>query len=320
MTPKRFVLLVVGVGILAVLYVAISHILGGTFNTARNMALSSAAPVTPELGALPSDSYQGTNSYSAPTSTDMPIVPPIGNTPPAGNAQIVKSGNLSLTVNNVDDAVTQIQKIRDEVGGQEGGANFYNSPSGTKSGTITIWVPSDQFDASMAAIKKVATKVNSESTNVEDVSAQVVDIDARLKNLQATEAQYLDLMKQSGSISDILSVEKELSATRQQIEELQGQQDYLARQVALSSIRVNLSEEISPATVTNTWRPLTVAKTAFSQMITGLTDFADMLIAFVIALPVLILNIGFWVFVAWIVYRIGRFVYRRMTRDHASPV
>ncbi len=232
--------------------------------------------------------------------------------PPAGVSKIVKTGNLTLLVSNVEEAAAQITAIRTQTGGQPGNATFNEYRPGVKSGDITIWVPSDRFDEAMAATKKLALRVENESVRADDVSAQFVDLTARLKNLRAAEAQYVEIMKRSGKISDVLDVMRELNNTRSQIEQLQGQLDYLSHQVALSSIHVNLTQEAVPSTVTNEWRPLTVIKAAMKSSLNDLTNFVDMLLVFLIKLPILLLNIGFWIFIFWALWKVSQYAYRRL--------
>lgn len=245
--------------------------------------------------------------------TDYAPVPAITPTAPAGVSKIVKNGDLALLVNNVDETALKITQIRVSLLGQQGNESFSQYVSGGRRGDITLWVPSEKFDEAMLAIKKLALRVENESVNVQDVSAQYTDLASRLKNLKASEQQYLVILKQSGKISDVLEVTRALNDTRAQIEQSQGQMDYLSRQVALSSIHVSLSEEANAGQVTNEWRPLSVFKTALKGTLTDLTQAVDMFIIVLVKLPVLLLTLGFWALIIWLSYRVGRALYRRIS-------
>ena len=67
----------------------------------------------------------------------------------------------------------------------------------------------------------------SESTTGQDVTEQYTDLDSQLRNLEASEAQLLELMKQAGTVEEILKVQQELTNTRGQIEQIKGQMQYL---------------------------------------------------------------------------------------------
>ncbi len=262
--------------------------------------------------SVAANEYDG-ESY-APTSLPIP-----SSEAPAGVSKIVKTGNLSLLVKSVDTAALAITQLRISLLGQPGNESYAEYGAGGKRGDITIWVPSDKFDEAMVAIKKLALRVDNESVNVQDVSAQYVDLQSRLKNLKASEAQYQDIMKRSGKISEVLEVTRALNDTRAQIEQTQGQMDYLSRQVALSSIHISLTQEAIPGeVVSNEWRPLSVVKAAFRSTLTDLTQSINLFLVLLVRLPVLIVNLGFWALIIWGAYRLGKFTHRRMTASSST--
>lgn len=321
-TPKNIFLAVVGFILFAFVYIVTAGMMGQS----QSMGLSGATTVSAPSFAIAMDASGGyapralsnkmaiSVGESAPMYNDGMMPSPLPANAPAGVSKIVKNGNLTLLVKNVDDATLAINNLRTTLMGQPGNASFSEYGNGGKQGDITIWVPSDKFDEAMLAIKKLALRVENERVSVEDVSAQYVDLQSRLKNLKASEEQYLIILKQSGKISDVLAVTQQLNQTRAEIEQTQGQMDYLSRQVALSSIHISLTQEAVPGSVVaNEWRPMTVAKAAFKHTLTGLTDAVDTFLIILISLPVLLLNLGFWLGIAWACYRVGRFVYGRVS-------
>jgi hypothetical protein len=89
-------------------------------------------------------------------------------------------------------------------------------------------------------------KLLSEDTGSYEVTMQLVDLEARLKNLRASEAAYLSLMKRAVSVSDIVAVQAELSIVQGDIESFDAQRAALADQVAMANVSVTLSEPASP--------------------------------------------------------------------------
>ncbi|MCY7286007.1 MAG: DUF4349 domain-containing protein, partial [Cyanobacteria bacterium CAN_BIN43] len=100
-----------------------------------------------------------------------------------------------------------------------------------------------------------------QSITAEDVSTQLVDSQARLKNLRKTETTLLEIMGRSGGVSDVLKVAQELSNVRNQVEQITAQLTALQNQVAYSSIQLNLvevsvsgrSQPAVGAQLNNTW-------------------------------------------------------------------
>jgi hypothetical protein len=83
---------------------------------------------------------------------------------------------------------------------------------------------------------------------------------------------------------------------------------------------MSLKEEASPAIAGSGWRPLTVLKSAAKDTLNDLTDFIDTLIVFIVKLPSLLLNIASWVFVLWILWKIGLVVCRKLYRIFSSAL
>ncbi len=241
------------------------------------------------------------------------IMPPIagGNAAPTPTPMIIKNADLTLLVEDVDASAKTIDQIRIEFGGQVGSVSI-NDYYSTRRGDITLWVPSAQLDSVIARIKSVALRVTSEHVSASDVSAQFVDLEARLRNQVATEAQYVQILKRSGTIADVLSVQRELSQTREVIEQLQGQLNYLSRQVALSSIHLTLTQEVSSAVSLDEWRPLAVMKSAFHSTLRDLTGFADFVLTLLVRLPVFLLEIAFWGGLVYALWRLSTKVYRHL--------
>jgi len=96
----------------------------------------------------------------------------------------------------VDDVRDTIDKITGLAQNQQG--YVVNSSSWKEGervvGQITIRVPSADFDYAMSILRSMAVEVNSETTSAQDVTEEYVDLEATLRNLEATEAQLLKLM------------------------------------------------------------------------------------------------------------------------------
>ncbi len=314
MTPKRAVLFVFLLLATFIFGVSIWGIIGyNQHSLGLSGSISEGMPAM-YAGSAPSDvegsakmAYVGGRQMNE----DMAMPAPQGSGVPEAQSMIIKSAELTLKVEDVDVSAKQIDAIRRELGGQVGNSSvsdYYN----TRQGDITLWIPSDKFDRALESIKKVALRVTNERITSSDVSAQFVDLEARLRNLHSTEAQYLEIMKRSGTISDILQVTNVLSQTRQSIEQLQGQKNHLARQVAMSSMHITLTQEIASVVTKNEWRPLSVFKNSARETLRDLTRFVDQLIVFLVNLPLFLLKIAFFGVLFYALFRLAQMLYRHL--------
>lgn len=220
--------------------------------------------------------------------------------------QITKTGNLSILVTTAEDTAQNIQAIAESVAGYVSDSYLYEVTTGVKAGAITIRVPADKFEQTWSRIKDLALKVESENVNVNDVTDQFVDLEARLKNLGAQEDQYLDILKKATAVEDVLKVTNQLNQVRQQIDSWEGQLKYLNSQIDLSTITVNLTAEKEVLVFGLHWRPLTVIKQAVRSLLTGLVHYANAIIAIVIFLPVIALWLITLLLIAWIIWWVAK--------------
>jgi len=217
--------------------------------------------------------------------------------------KVIKNGNLTLKVENTEKSVEEITGIVKNQNGEVFSTNFFERIKGQKSGNITVKVPVDKFEETLNQIKVVATQVVSESTTGRDVTERYTDLQAQLKNKRAEEESFVKILDRAGDIEDVLAVTKQISRVRGEIERLEGQIRFMDSQTDMSTITINLSEDIEIAPVQNDWRPWQVAKKSFSDLINNIQDFVDGIIRFVIVgIPSLI---PFFLFLA-VIYWIGK--------------
>jgi hypothetical protein len=163
----------------------------------------------------------------------------------------------------------------------------------------------------MAEVKGLATTLDREGVEARDVTREYIDLDARLRNSQAEEAQYLLILKRATTIKDTLEVTEKLSDVRGRIEQMQGEMKFLTAQIEMSSLEISLRAESEAAVAGIHWRPLRQAKIAVGEMLSGLTDWADSVIAFLINLPLIAVWLVSIVLLILVAVRILRFLWRR---------
>ena len=205
---------------------------------------------------------------------------------PPANHKIVRNGTLELLVADVGQTASKIGALVSDMGGFVEKSAQTNTAGHTA--VITVRVPSDDLDRLMSEVKKLALIIDRENIEARDVTRDYVDLDARLRNAQAEEAQYLQILKRATTIKDTLEGAEKLSSVRGRIEQLQGEMKYLSTQIEMSSLEISLRGEAGATVLGIRWRPLPQAKVALGEMISGLADWADSVIAFLINLPLIV--------------------------------
>jgi len=179
--------------------------------------------------------------------------------------KIVKTGYITLEVEDMVEAMEEVAAVADELGGYVVSSQRREGEWGL-SGQINIRVPADRFNEAFDRLRRVAVDVPYESTEARDVTEEYVDLEARLRNLEATEEQYLTLLEEAGTVGEMLEVQEALWNVRWEIERIEGRVRYLERTSEMSLINVELEETEGLA---ESWS----ASGAFRSAVRGLTAF-----------------------------------------------
>ena len=185
--------------------------------------------------------------------------------------------------------------------------------------TVTYRVPVERWDDALVALRGLATEVLTEQTDAMEVTAQAVDLDARIKNLRATEAALQGVLEKAVKIPDILEVQAQLSTVREQIEVLVAQRTELGDRAALGTISVAYGVEVVAVTqATQSWDPAADVDSATATLVGILQGLASAGIWLAIVwLPVLAVLAIVVAIVALVLRRSG--VLRRPGRGGQPP-
>lgn len=156
--------------------------------------------------------------------------------------------------------------------------------------SITFRVPAEKFQESLSQVRSMASRVNEERIQGQDVTEEYVDLQARLRNLRAAEKQLQEIMDQATRTEDVLHVYRELTNIRGEIERLQGRIRYLEQAAAMSSITVGLvpDEAAQPLRIGG-WEPKGVVRDALQALIRTLQGLVTVVIWLIVyLLPVLV--------------------------------
>jgi hypothetical protein len=201
--------------------------------------------------------------------------------------KIVKTGELTLQVPSVAAAVGELRAIALSLDG-------YVSDSRTGGerdpATVTLRVPAERFDEALTKLHGMDGDVRVEATKDEDVTSSLDDLEARIRNLQASEEQYRVLVGRAQKIDDILAVQSRLDEVRGQIEQLSAQLKQLSGLASLSTITVTLLPASTPVEdAAEGWDPGATLGNAVAALVSAGQGLADVGIwVLIVGLPILL--------------------------------
>jgi hypothetical protein len=217
----------------------------------------------------------------------MAIAPSIGmksNSSISEESRIQVRGSLSLEVQNISNAIEEIQVLVNQHN-----AKVTSSESGdsyNKYANISILVPKDSFHELIEAIKNVGAKVTNENINSNDVTEEFIDIEAKLNIMKHTENRFITLLSKTSNVEEIISVERELMRLRGEIDSLEGRIKYLSKTTDNSVLNVQIVEAMS--VIGSGWSFFDSLDNSVRGLVSFSKHIANFLISFVVFSPIII--------------------------------
>ena len=155
---------------------------------------------------------------------------------------IIRTGSLSIETDKYDDAEKKITDIVNKYSGFISNSKSTVNSSGNKSGTITVKVPADKYDALISDVSKIG-KVMNQNIQANDVTEEYVDLESRLKTQKELEQRLIKLLSEKASkLAEVIEVEDKLASVRQKIESYEGKMKLLKSQSDLSTLTISVYE------------------------------------------------------------------------------
>lgn len=288
---------------------------------ARPSAFESAPSAPAEGSAAPA-------LMEEPVSVSADAAGPVANLAAPDTRKVIANANMDLVVADTQEAVDAIEALVQELGGYIANANLYKaSYSGQEmlQGTITLRIPADRLEEALKRLADLAVDVRSENIDRQDVTDQYSDIEAQLRNLQATENELRELLAEvrarpNATPEDILAVHRSLTEIRGQIEQLQGRKNLLDNQIAFSTVTVTLIPDAANRPVVEEgWRPAVVARDALRALVNTMEFLGNVAIWLSIyVLPLAIVALILLGIVFLVLRSLVRLLQRRAPRRSAA--
>jgi hypothetical protein len=268
-------------------------------------AAQSAAPISPAQMPMPAATAAPAVAPGAPAALE-------GNADAAGGTvqsapasqaaaqrMVIKTATISLQVDRVSDAEASIRARVDQLGGYVVSVQT-NGSGDDQTSTITFRVPSDRFGAALSDVEGMARKVLSRAVGGDDVTEEFVDLDSRMRNLEATRDRLLALLAKADKVEDALQVNAALTDVQGQVEQIQGRMKYLKDSAAMATITADIQPvPPTPAIIPDSgWQPMRVVSRALGNLVEfgqGLIELGIVLLIWApVWLPLLLLARWGW--------------------------
>jgi Domain of unknown function (DUF4349) len=232
---------------------------------------ASPAPPPPALraGYIVTDTAAATAPTAVPAPPNMPRV-------------VIRNAQIAIVVGDAAAAAERLTALAGSAGGYVAEARQWRESEQLRA-TLTLRIPAQRLDETLAAARKLAVRVQSENVSSDDVTQEYVDLDAQVRNLEAAETEMRQLMttvrQRMQKAQDILEVYQRLTELRGQIEQAKGRMRYLSQMAALATVKVDLiPDAIAKPVVTPGWQPAAIARDATRSLVRTLQAIVAVII------------------------------------------
>lgn len=216
---------------------------GGDDNDGGSSISRSAAPATVANGSAKPAAVAETYGATADNAGGGAPLPSIDS-----GRKIIFTASMELSASDVGRAFSDASLLATGNGGYIEKSSFSNDPNDNtkRSATLTIRVPAQNYDSLLASLRTMnGVSVVTEGSNSNEVTEQYIDLQSNQRNLERTEQQYLELLKQAKSIQEVLTVQDRLTSVRSQIEQIQGRLKVLDQRIEFATVNLTLSPVIA---------------------------------------------------------------------------
>ena len=270
--------------------------------------------------AVSSESAPAAGYEMAEAAAEMPAGAPL-------DRKIIGTASIDLVVADTNAAIPAVTQLAAAAGGYVADASFYDRSVGETSmpaGNMTLRVPAAALDDVLAKLAALAVDVTSQSLTREDVTDQYTDLNAQLRNLEATEDELRTLLgevraKPGAKAEDILAVHRNLTEIRGQIEQVQGRKNMLDNLISLATIHLSLTPDVAEQPIVEArWRPGVTVSAALRALVGALQSLGNLAIWLALyVVPILALVLLPVIALIWIAVR---FLRRRPARREAGEL
>lgn len=236
---------------------------------------------------------------AAPSSGDMPSSGGGSAASEEGNfdRKVIKTAKLGIRSEDVRGSSEEAQRIATQLGGNVLSSQV-NRGGAAVTADLTLSVPSAEFETALDELRGLGEKVTTDAVEGKDVTEEFVDLESRERNLLATEESLLKLYDESEDVNDTLSIQRELTNVRGEVELVQGRLKYLEQRSDTSRINFSIQPVEKAVAPPQGWAPASTISEAWNASLGFLQVIATAFLSVAVfswwLLPVVILGLVWW--------------------------
>jgi hypothetical protein len=213
------------------------------------------------------------------------------------NQKLIRSADVRLRVRDVPVALRQADSIAQSVGALVADSHMIQDSEDKRTADVVFRVPATQFAALLRGLRGMGSVV-AESIGTQDVTKEYTDLETRVTVKEQTVTRLRGLLDtRTAKLADVLEVERELSREVAELEQMKGQQRYYDQQIALSTVRLTLFEQL-PSRIGQAAKPIIDALSSSLELLGN--SIGTIIYLAVAIMPWVVVALGIvWLVPAW---------------------
>jgi hypothetical protein len=156
---------------------------------------------------------------------------------------VIRTATLRVVTKEFSGVRPAVEAIVAQAGGFIDGMTITGDSGTAHQLRGTLRIPGDRMSAVLDRLRQIGQVVE-DTQGSQDVTDQIVDLEARMASSRATEQRLIELLRtRTGKLTDVLEVEQELTRVRLDIERLDAEKTNLGRRATYATIDISISEE-----------------------------------------------------------------------------
>ena len=242
-----------------------------------------------EIMSYPQEDFSRTESIQVASSSSRAISENISsnlNHSQKDSRKVVQTISMEITVVSIQDSIDTIHGATIENNGFIISSEIRDD-RGKTYGFISIRIPRSNTDVLSNIIRDISEKIIRENLYSNDVTDQYSDLSARINNMKVAEQTYLRLFNEAKSIEDMVNIQEKINEIRWNIENLEGQINYIDSTTSTTLINVSLQQSSDQQPIINEkWKPFDTLKDSLRDLVEFTQGFANILIRILIFSPI----------------------------------
>ncbi|MFD5903450.1 DUF4349 domain-containing protein [Streptomyces microflavus] len=165
--------------------------------------------------------------------------------PGAAGTHVIRTTELSVEVRSAPKAAAAARSAVEASGGLVATETTERIDDEHETSHLVLRVPQDSYQEVLRELTG-SGKLLSRSSNAKDVTDQVVDVESRIATQRASVTRVRELMDKAEKLTDVVTLEGELSSRQADLESLLAQQTSLKDRTSLATITLDLTEPDAP--------------------------------------------------------------------------